>query len=674
MKCLTSSYLLFIAATVVFTPCVGLGAGRVISYPAPEGEPLSDMYRVWANDVEIPVYQQRVNDPPFHEKYDHGGAYAFALFDCAGPVTVRIESPRSLKKTVLRPQVKGVSFKKSPGGVEIQLKGPTKLSVEPDGKRGPLLLFANDIEKDTFSRNDPNVVYFGPGIHKPVRINLTSNQTLYLAGGAVVKGSVTAKGDNITIRGRGILDGNDWEWRKGPGHMVSMQGCRNVALQDIVIRGAWGWTVVPQGCSNVRIRNLKICNSRVQNDDGINPCNSQDVHISDCFIRSDDDCIALKGLAYKWPNNNVENIRVENTILWCDRARIFLLGHESRAEYMRIIRMRNLDIIHFTMIPFLLEPGEDMHLTDAVFSNIRIHGEGQRQLVRLRPVVNQYMKKETPGRISNVTFRDITLKGAEGDYSVEISGHDNEHMTRDVTLDRFIVRGKSLAPGDGRLRIGAHTSGVSAKAYDDLSAYDEEEIQGFPVLVNREVKAHPEVCRDARQELNRQIAHLYQVLPSTAIGALKGTRIWVEWQAKPGGGAEYHPSETWLENNGYNPEKQKSIEISNARNFANWSRNGQPCVVLHELAHAYHFTVLGHDDPYVTDAFEKAVSCGRYEAVKHVSGRTIRAYALSNKKEYFAELTEAYFGENDFQPFNREELKQFDPIGYRAIRKVWGVD
>ena len=37
------------------------------------------------------------------------------------------------------------------------------------------------------------------------------------------------------------------------------------------------------------------------------------------------------------PNNNVENITVENCILWCDRARIFLLGHESRAPFMRDI-------------------------------------------------------------------------------------------------------------------------------------------------------------------------------------------------------------------------------------------------------------------------------------------------------------------------------------------------
>ena len=41
--------------------------------------------------------------------------------------------------------------------------------------------------------------------------------------------------------------------------------------------------------------------------------------------------------------------------------------------------------------------------------------------------------------------------------------------------------------------------------------------------------------------------------------------------------------------------------------------------------------------------------------------------------EYFAELSEAYFGENDFYPFNREELKAFDLEGFEAIESLWNV-
>ena len=180
----------------------------------------------------------------------------------------------------------------------ISLPGPCKLSLEPDGKKGPLLLFANSIEEHPprASEAGAHLIYFGPGIHRPGKITLTNNQSLYLAGGAVVKGGILAEGGNIRIFGRGILDSSDWEWRKGPTpHVVSIRGT-NVEVSGITIRGACHWTIVPRNSRNVTVRNVKICGARVQNDDGINPCNSQDVRITDCFIRSDDDCVALKGL------------------------------------------------------------------------------------------------------------------------------------------------------------------------------------------------------------------------------------------------------------------------------------------------------------------------------------------------------------------------------------------
>ena len=54
----------------------------------------------------------------------------------------------------------------------------------------------------------------------------------------------------------------------------------------------------------------------------------------------------------------------------------------------RQITLRNLEIIHFTMTPFLFEPGEDMRLEDITVENVRLHGEGQREFIRLKPVVN----------------------------------------------------------------------------------------------------------------------------------------------------------------------------------------------------------------------------------------------------------------------------------------------
>jgi hypothetical protein len=57
--------------------------------------------------------------------------------------------------------------------------------------------------------------------------------------------------------------------------------------------------------------------------------------------------------------------------------------------------------------------------------------------------------------------------------------------------------------------------------------------------------------------------------------------------------------------------------------------------------------------------------------VLYYDGQPKRAYALNNDQEYFAELTEAYFGTNDFYPFVRPEVEQFDPVGFAMLKSAW---
>jgi len=439
------------------------GDGKVVTYAAPAGETLSTDYKVEAGGQKVDVYTARVLDPPFAGKgYDYGGPYSFASFDMTGPVVVKITAERLLRNTVIRPESAKVRMTVvDDHTLSLTLDRPCKFSVEPDGRKGPLLLFANPLETDVPKQGDANVVYFGPGVHKPEKIALKSDQTLYLAGGAVVKAEVLAEGSNIKIRGRGILDGSDWEWRKGPvGNLIAIRNCTDIEVRDITLRGSSHWTIVPRNSRSVTIRNVKLCNSRVQNDDGINPCNSQEVLITDCFIRSDDDCVALKGLDFTGSNSNVERITVENSTLWCDRARIFLLGHESRAAYMRNVTLRNLDIIHFTMTAFLYEPGEDMRLEEVTAEDIRINGEGQREFIRLRPVVNQYMRKKVPGFIKGVRFKNVTLEGRPGEYLVQVQGADPEHNVQDVTFENVSILGEKLTQGAGRLKLGENATGI----------------------------------------------------------------------------------------------------------------------------------------------------------------------------------------------------------------------
>jgi hypothetical protein len=212
-----------------------------------------------------------------------------------------------------------------------------------------------------------------------------------------------------------------------------------------------------------------------------------------------------------------------------------------------------------------------------------------------------------------------------------------------------------------------------ARAYDPTSAYEQRTVQGFPVLVSREALKHPRELDAAITELDAQLGRVIDVVGAEPLAALRRIRIWVEWRSPRNVTAEFHPSRAWLKENGYNPDKAGCVEIGDITRFVAWSRGEQPWMVMHELAHGFHFTVLGPDHEGIRAAYKQAVADGRYKSVDYVrGGPKQKAYALGDEKEYFAELTEAYLGKNDFYPFTREDLKKHDPVGYRLAAEVWG--
>ncbi|MDF1573501.1 MAG: glycosyl hydrolase family 28 protein [Bacteroidales bacterium] len=448
---------------------------EVIIYPAPEEEILSEDYTIEVNGKPVDIYLAKIAEVEDLQDWmlqpeDVGGPYSFSYFDFSGEVTVKITSlKKPLDQLVIRPLSSELNPVVDGNTVTFTINKPCKLSIEPDGRIEPLLLFANPPEINPPDKEDDNVIYFGPGIHKPEKIELSSGQTLYIAGGAIVKGGVAVSGENIKIMGRGILCGNDWQWRKGPGRMIGMNEARNVVVDGIILRGSWSWTIPIYNSDSVSINNIKLVCSKNPNDDGINPCNSQRIYIRDCFIRTDDDCIAMKGIRLGSENDNVEDIVVENCLLWADRARVFLLGHESRAKYMRNIVLRDLDILHFNMTPFLFEPGEEMSIENVIVENVTAYADypeqgGAREfnLISLRPVVNQYMHNKVPGKISNLEFRNISLTGEEreGKYPVLVAGADPEHQVTDVTFDNVTWFGHLLDEDSPQVSIEDHTENI----------------------------------------------------------------------------------------------------------------------------------------------------------------------------------------------------------------------
>jgi len=201
------------------------------------------------------------------------------------------------------------------------------------------------------------------------------------------------------------------------------------------------------------------------------------------------------------------------------------------------------------------------------------------------------------------------------------------------------------------------------------------EVEGWTVRVDKALLAGPDagLGRKALRALGHKLAEIAEVVPADRLAALRRVVIVVDAR-HPLASMQYHPSAGWLRDHGYEPGLAKCVHVPRATDLAGrFVIDQQPMAVLHELAHAYHDQVLGFDDPRVRAAWERFRDSGRYEAVLHASGGRRKHYALTNPMEFFAEMTEAYFGTNDFFPFVRAELRQELPDVHRLISEVWGV-
>jgi len=208
--------------------------------------------------------------------------------------------------------------------------------------------------------------------------------------------------------------------------------------------------------------------------------------------------------------------------------------------------------------------------------------------------------------------------------------------------------------------------------FTPTAAYERRKVRGFTVLVHPAVMRDADVASQAFAELESQMDRIAAALPEHLLARLREARIWIEWRQREDTASQFHPARAWLLEHAYNPDKAGDIEISDVRNWVAWSRQDQPFSLLHELAHAYHFRVLGERAALIDLAYAHAMAAGLYDAVPYVHGGRLQAHAAKNAAEYFAELTEAYFGVNDYYPFTRADLQRADPWGYRIVEQLWG--
>lgn len=211
-------------------------------------------------------------------------------------------------------------------------------------------------------------------------------------------------------------------------------------------------------------------------------------------------------------------------------------------------------------------------------------------------------------------------------------------------------------------------------------AYVTSDLRGWTLHVRKELTAGDKaaVTERAIRLVGAQLDDVVRLVPSPAVAELRRIQLYFSPQyAGTPMRAEYHPGKQWLAANGRDPAMAKAVEFTNL-DILDKEVQRMPMLTLHELAHGYHDLVLGYGHAGVLAAYAAADKAGTYASVKRRDWQGkettgVRAYALTNAKEYFAETTEAFFGKNDFFPFERRELERADPTGFAMLREVWGA-
>jgi len=460
--------------------------------PAPAGEAMFDRFTVTVDGQPAPVYVCRVSAMPFNQVWpgyqrpiDQTELAGFARWDQSDPVEVAITCRDDFEQVVLRPASLGLEPVVEGRTIRFSLPEPRAVVVEIDGPHSPLHLMASPPETDPPAAAAPGVTYFGPGVHHPGRINLVSDETLYVAAGAVVYGSVHADGaENIKILGRGILDVSGYERGQGGG-AIRLHNCSQVTIDGLTLRDPDVWCCSLFGCRDASLSNLMLIGLWRYNADGIDVCNSQRVTVRDCFVRAYDDAIVLKGLQGN-RDEPVEDIDVSGCTVWCDWGRALELGAETCAPRFTHIRFHDCDIVRTTHIAMDIQHGDRAAISDVWFESIRVEMDDPNPQPRLQkdkddrytaPAVDYlpslfvivirgtpYSKDTERGTVRDVVFQDITVTAPRVPPS-SLRGADADHTVDGVVFTNIVINGRRATDlTTAGIVVGDYVSDVTIEA------------------------------------------------------------------------------------------------------------------------------------------------------------------------------------------------------------------
>ena len=477
-KCVLIRYLPAVIVFTFFFNAILTGQlasidARVVLYPVPASIESSPDYSVFVNGQKVFVYNPKVKTGREHPQKNMGMCY----FDCIDSATVTVHANVSMADVVIRPKSYGIKPVIKDHDITFTIRKMQKVTIEPNGyEYNALVIFANAVDPNPPKQGDPNVIYFGPGIHTPGQIYLQSNQTIYLAGGAVVRGHISATGaTNSKIMGHGIIDQSIQSIEESYFNFIFLENCSNITIDGPILLDNIGWCVNVRNCKNITISDMKLI-AWNQNTDGIDVVGSSNCTIDNCYIRNWDDGVAIKSSAPR-----VHNIMVQNCIFWSDLAEAVDIGYECETDLMDSMTFKNIDIIHaFSNNAISIHNSGQAEVRDVLFEDIRIEDMDplytntdrwpNNELTPGTHVVDLWIGKSNwtktggQGTVRNIYFKNIsvTVKPRAQFPMSSIIGFDASHTIEGVTFENFTINGeKMMKASDAYMNLNSYVKNVT---------------------------------------------------------------------------------------------------------------------------------------------------------------------------------------------------------------------
>lgn len=470
---------------------------KVVTYPAGEGVTTINDYSVCVRQdggewSRVDVYPVKVDETIGGLHNVRTVSMAYFDFD-ESPVEIMVVSNKlPVKEARVRPLSYGIVPEVKGDTLLFSISEPRNLSVEVNGEIfRNLQLFANPVDSNRPSKKmirnakKNKLIYFAPGIYEieGTFMNIPSGYTVYVDGGARVVGQLVADSvENVKFYGRGEIH------PEGRGEGIYIKRSRNITVDGVIV------TQLPIGSSDsIRVNNVKAISSYGWGD-GFNVFASKNIHYTNLFARTSDDCTTVYATRKGFIGGS-RNILTENSVLWADVAHPFLIGiHGSAAELgpgapqdtIQNVIYRNIDILDMNENQidyqgvFAIVAGDNNIVRDITFDNVRVEDFRKGKLFDIRITFNKKYCKAPGSAIENITFKDITYNGNHSELSL-IVGYDETRKIKGIRFNNLTINGKRIwddmpdkpkwyKTGDyARIFIGEHVEDVSFSVTDYLS-------------------------------------------------------------------------------------------------------------------------------------------------------------------------------------------------------------